>query len=96
MATIPKVRERMAAMAIWLEEQGYPDKATELDELIQELYRRPAIRRAPVESKHLSEAMKVAIRAYKLAEPKASYKKIGNMFGVNTGRVSEAIRGRRI
>lgn len=85
--SIPEVRDRLRELA---DEHGID----ELHELAEELYRKsPAKKRAPVRSPKLTAEMAEEIREYATANPDAHQQDIAEHFGVNHGRVSEALNG---
>jgi hypothetical protein len=86
--TIPEVRERLTALAA---ELGLP----ELEWLAAELRRRPSIRRAPIKNHGLAPAQKAAIRRELRDNPDAHLQEVADRYGVNIGRVSEVLRGKR-
>ena len=83
--SIPEVRVRLRELA---EEHDID----ELNELAEELYSKsPAKKRAPVRSPKLTAEMADEIRDYAAANPNAHQQDIAEHFGVNHGRVSEAL-----
>ena len=68
----------------------------ELNELANEIGRRPRGRRAPTTSVPMTDELRAKIRAMKRAEPHLSQAEIGRRLNVNPGRVSEALRGKRV
>lgn len=83
--SIPEVRVRLRELA---EEHDID----ELNELAEELYSKsPAKKRAPVRSPKLTAEMADEIRDYAAANPDAHQQDIAEHFGVNHGRVSEAL-----
>jgi len=68
---------------------------SELNFLADATVRRFNGRKAPVKSKALTPQMAEAIRAYCAANPKASQMEVAHKFGLNTGRISEALFGKR-
>lgn len=83
--SIPEVRDRLRELA---DEHGID----ELHELAGELYRKsPAKKRAPVRSPTLTAEMAEEIRDYATANPDAHQQDIAEHFGVNHGRISEAL-----
>jgi hypothetical protein len=91
--SIPKVREKILQLANELQAIDHLDYAERLREIEQELYRRKRSVRAPNSSKPCTEEMRRAIRAYKRAHPRVTQQKIADRFGVNSGRVNEALIG---
>jgi len=83
MSTIPEIRDELAAIS------------ARLLEIVEELKRRPAIRKSSVKSRAVTPHLNRLIRRYAAAHPDASYEEMAQIHGVNTGRISEAIRGRR-
>lgn len=80
---IPEIRKELGEIA------------ERLAVLTKELERRPAKTRAPATSAPMTHHIAIAIRAFKRAHPDASHVEIGKRYGVNPGRVSEALRGKR-
>ena len=85
--TIPEIRDRLIELA---DAHGI----AELRELASGLHRRRARRKAPVRSRPITAALAASIRAAAAADPKAAQHAIATRFGVNQGRVSEALSGR--
>lgn len=81
---IPAIRDRLREMA---DEHGID----ELRDLADEMYRKPPKKRAPIRSPKLTAAMAKKIRDYAAANPDAHQQDIAEKFGVNHGRVSEAL-----
>lgn len=86
--TIPQVRERLLALSI---EHDLPELAA----LAEQTRRRHAGRKAPVASVALTPELAGRIRAYARKHPAETMVSIGVRFGVNQGRVSEALFGKR-
>ncbi len=83
---IPALRERLRELA---REHGLD----ELNDIADQMYRRAHTRRAPTRSPKLTPEMAQQIRDYKAANPDAHQQDIAQIFGVNHGRVSEALEG---
>lgn len=92
---IPEVATRIREIAEHI--QGLcPTEANELLELADELRRRPlAAPRAPVTSTPMTDELAQDIRDFAEANPGMSHQEIAVEFGVNHGRVSEAVSGKR-
>lgn len=86
--TIPEVRMRLFEIA------AETDNA-ELNDLASQLVRRQHGRRAPTTKKAMTEYRTQAIREYAERHPDVGEFDIAVVFGVNQGRVSEAIYGKR-
>lgn len=82
--TIPEIRTRLREIA---EESDMP----ELNDLADETYRKPPVRRAAHKSKKLTPALAAEIRMFARENPKMHQQDIATKFGVNHGRVSEAM-----
>lgn len=82
--TIPELRARLREIA---EEHNIP----EILDIVYELYRKSPVRRAPVRSQPLTEALAAEIRLFAKQNQLMSQQDIGNHFDVNPGRVSEAL-----
>jgi hypothetical protein len=76
-------------------QKARPAEAGELMELADELRRRPIEARAPVTSNPMTPDLAQEIRDYAAANPGLSHQAIAEEFGVNHGRVSEALKGKR-
>lgn len=85
---VPDVRDRLRELAC---EHGIE----ELYQLADELVRRQHGRRAPVESATVTEELATAVRAYRAAFPEMSMHRVGLVFQLNQGRVSEILFGKR-
>lgn len=82
--SIPQIRDRLRELA---EEHGID----ELDDLADEMYRNPAVKRAKVKSPPLTPELAEEIREYVKGHPDLHQQEVANHFGVNHGRVSEAL-----
>jgi hypothetical protein len=82
--SIPAVRARLRELA---EEHGID----ELSDIADQMYRKTGKKRAPKRSPKLTPEMAEEIRQYKAANPEAHQQDIAEKFGVNHGRVSEAL-----
>ncbi len=87
--SIPEVRDRLYELADVL-------RSAELRMLADQLWRRPSGRR-PVKpkSRTMSGELAERIRAYVAEHPDEPEDRVGDRFGVNQGRVSEALFGFR-
>lgn len=81
---IPEIRQRLLELAA-------EHDIDELYELVDEMHRRPPNRRAPVQSEKITPSLAAAIRVFAAENPDMHLQKIAEHFGVNHGRVSEAI-----
>ena len=86
---LPEVATRLRELATELGDR-------ELNKLADEIGRRPRGKRAPLTSVPMTDELRGQIRAMKEAEPDLSQAEIGRRFNVNPGRVSEALRGKRV
>lgn len=82
--SIPEIRDRLRELA---KKHNIP----ELNDLADETYRKQPAKRAPRRSPQLTPSMAAQIRQYKKANPTAHQQDIAEAFGVNHGRVSEAL-----
>ena len=85
---IPEVQE---ALREWAAEWGKP----ELARIADELSRRSPKERAPKTSATMTDELADRIRSYKAQNPNATQMQVAIRFNVNTGRVSEVLRGYR-
>jgi hypothetical protein len=86
---LPEVATRLRVLATDL-------GCGELSELADEIARRPRVQRAPTTSTRMTDDLKSEIRAMRAAEPHLSQAEIGRRLNINPGRVSEALRGKRV
>lgn len=98
MSNIPLAREELYRVAMLLEAEiiGRHLGAIRIRRIIRDhLTREPPVRRAPDRHVKITPEMKRDIRAYARRNPEAHQVDIGNAFGVNPGRVSEILNGKR-
>jgi len=92
---VPEVASRLRAIADKLK-LSRPSDANELHELADELRRRSSGPRAAATSTSITPELQQDIRDYAKAHPGLSQQAIAEAFKVNHGRVSEALRGKRV
>lgn len=92
MKTIPQVRKELLEIA---NTTRSPQLSRKLKLLVNNMYRRPAVRRAAKEHAEYTPELGRRIKLYALGHPTASYTVIAAHFDVSIGRVSEAIAGKR-
>jgi hypothetical protein len=85
---IPDVQDRLMELA---DEHNMP----ELRELAVHLFRRKAVMKGRTFSKRMTDYLKEQIVLFHKANPSLNQLDIAKHFGVNPGRVSEAIAGKR-
>jgi hypothetical protein len=85
---LPEIAERLRALAVDL-------NCEELNQLANEIGRRPSGTRAPPTSATMTDQLREEIRAFAAANPGMSQAEIGAYFNVNPGRVSETLKGKR-
>ena len=85
---IPEIRQRLRELAV---EHDLPELLT----LADELRRRKLDARAPIASKHMNDHLRADIIEYAKSHPDMTQFAIAEKFGVNQGRVSEALHGFR-
>jgi hypothetical protein len=85
---LPEVATRLRELATKL-------GCDELNDLADEIGRRPSVQRAPTASAPMTDALRNQIRAMKNADPSLSHAEIGRRLNLNPGRVSETLRGKR-
>jgi hypothetical protein len=96
--TIPEIRDRLHELAKQL--RTSPDLvvrivAEELDRLADEtkrVYRKPVVR---MTAKHVTPEIEAAVRDYCARHPTAIFREVGLRFGIDGGRVSEIVSGKR-
>lgn len=92
--TIPEIRERMHQLAREIEAR-YPGHAGELHRLAEETKREYGGRRAAPYAPPVTDELAEQVREYAHLWPRAPLDRIGRRFGINVGRVSEVLNGRR-
>lgn len=91
--TIPEARRRLMNLAATLP----PEAAAEIATIVMEgLFRRRGVVPTRPKSKRMCRRIAVDIRALHKARPDLSEQEIAVRIGVNSGRVSEALIGKRI
>lgn len=86
--TIPEVRERLIELAAEL-------NCPELLTLAEELKRRPPVKKAHPISAAMTDNIRDQIRMFATLNPHLTNRAIGNLFNVDSGRVSEILAGKR-
>jgi hypothetical protein len=86
--TIPEIRVRLYELA---KEHGIP----ELTQLADETRRRWHGRKAPVRAFGITDEVRANVRAHAAAYPKKPMREIARVFGIDQGRVSEILFGKR-
>ena len=95
---VPAGRDKLNALALNLEQGTVTPHggATAIRAIIKgHLHRRRPTRKASPRSEKMTLALEREIRGYGYSNPEASYMQIGHRFNVSSGRVSEAIAGKR-
>lgn len=91
--TIPELRTDILEIA---EDPRLPaDIARRLRRIERQMYRRPAIRKTAVRSAPMTPQKAFEIRETFYSNPDMSMQRIGDLCGVNMGRVSENVAGFR-
>ena len=85
---LPEVAARLRVLADEL-------NCVELNQLAEEISRRPSGQRAARTSAPITDELREQIKAMKAAEPGLSQAEIGKRLNVNPGRVSETLKGKR-
>lgn len=92
MTDIPKAREILREIAGEIAE-ALPEHAARIKAVTDQLMtRNRGLRQAPVTSPSVSPEMRARIRAYAARHPTLAQHRIATVFGVNPGRVSEALK----
>jgi hypothetical protein len=92
--TIPECRGRLTVIANHLADTGRREAARLIREVINHMYRRKAVRMTKPRSPPLTPALKARIRELAKTTDQ-SQMQIGHRVGVNSGRVSETLAGKR-
>ena len=74
---------------------GYANSASRIEDCVRDLKRRPPTRRAPVTSTPMTPEIAAKIRETAWKHPTWSQQRIATRLGVNSGRVSEILFGKR-
>lgn len=90
MSNIPKAREMLKKFSTKLPD---PQRLALLHIVHTYLYREPNVRRPPRKSRAVTTAVRTQIFA--LAQTDMHVSEIANQLGVNPGRVSEVLNGKR-
>ena len=94
--TIPQIRDLIAELTeeskTLARRQIYI--ATKIQRLSEETRRR-SYTRAPVSSRRITAAVRASVRGMAACEPDASHQEIATAHGINIGRVSEILHGKR-
>lgn len=89
--TIPECRVALLELATRVDDET----SSEIHEIVDQMFRRAPVRKAAPQQSGLTPALVRAVRDFARRNPKANYVTIGNHFGINIGRVSEALTGKR-
>lgn len=96
MSNIPEAREIIAQVHDTLLSMGLAADAARLSQALRLLVRRPYAReKAPARSAWVDASLAAEIRKMARTYPNMPQQKIAEAFGVNAGRVSEALQGDR-
>ena len=93
--TIPEVRAELLSLAKNLHKMSPAAARMLIEKHCKELVRRPVEKRAPIKSNKMTPELARKIRQHARANPEKRQVEIGRYFGVNQGRVSEALYGKR-
>ena len=98
--TLPEIQERLLVIADELTQRLlFPrplnDIAKDIRHLSNNISRRKAIRKAPVQSRSMTPEFSAEIAVFATTHPTWSMQRIAEHFNVTAGRVSEALRGKR-
>jgi hypothetical protein len=95
MSSVPQARDELNELADQLEGNGLQAEADRLRQIIEHRLRRePVIRRAPRKSVPFTPELAKAVRKFAQLKPQRTQMEIAQTFGINPGRVSEALAGR--
>lgn len=94
--TIPEIREQIAALT---EESKRIARrqlyiATKINQLPEETRRR-TYDRAPITSRRVTASVRASVRDMAVANPDMTYQALAEAHGINIGRVSEILHGKR-
>jgi hypothetical protein len=92
--TIPDIRFRLLEIAGDIDSVA-PIAADRIRECVDHLYRRKPVRRTRARQMTPTDERRAEIRSFAAANPDMSEWDIGRRFGLNQGRISEALHGFR-
>jgi len=97
MSNIPTAREQLQGIAKRLQIGAItkPQAAREIRSTMRLLVRQSPVRRAPRVSRYVTRRLIGEIRAFARVHPLMTLQDIAEHFGVNIGRVSEILNGKR-
>lgn len=93
MTKIPETRKQLERIAS--DPAMPPHLAADLRTCISDLVRDPAVRKAPTQSSPVTPQVKQQIKTLAANNPDMSMQDIADLVGVNIGRVSEVLNGKR-
>lgn len=95
MLSIPEARSRLLIIADNINDMNF-DAEKNIRQVVARMYRmHTKPRRAKPTAKRMTAALAENIREYCKRFPELSNREIGRMFGVDGGRVSEALQGKK-
>ena len=97
MSNIPTAREQLQGIAKRLQIGAItkPQAAREIRSTMRLLVRQSPVRRAPRVSRYVTRRLIGEIKAFARVHPLMTLQDIAEHFGVNIGRVSEILNGKR-
>jgi DNA-directed RNA polymerase specialized sigma24 family protein len=90
---IPTVREQLRELAAIIRAAHHPDWADRIEFLATAATRRSHATQGRRKSRRMTAALAREIRRFALHNPGLSQQEIADHFGVNMGRVSQALHG---
>ena len=94
MRTIPECRKALQEIADRVRNAGSNYIASSIEWVIEDMHRRPMVRKAR-KTLEWTDEKRAEVIEYARAFPEASYMEIARVCNTNTGRVSEALTGKR-
>lgn len=84
-------------IAVGLRQIGHRVEADYIDHIVGTLMQRDPLTRpkAPAKSKPITDRIKTSIKQYATYHPTMSHREIGHLHGIDGGRVSEVLAGKR-
>jgi len=92
MSDIPKAREILTDVVQDLRRVGLPETAGAVARAVALMTRASPVRRAARKHGPLSEPQRKAVRSFVAAHPDMHLDEVAQVFHVNPGRISEALR----
>jgi predicted XRE-type DNA-binding protein len=96
MSNIPLAREALMDVAVRLFALSHPTEAKRIVDIVDtHMTREGRANIAPARSVKITPAIVAGVKEFVSKHPRASQAEVGAVFGINAGRVSEILNGKR-